>query len=496
MSDWAPSITARVLRMDLRHWLLALAAAWLGGSALTLTPASYGDGGEYHLTAESFLRHASPEMRPRDVHSLAARTRRFGVPLNFAATQAAYFEDRWGGWHSVHFWGYALITTAPRALLRLLRLNDLRNAQLLNAGALLLALHQILFGGAFPRAPALGFALLALFSPAAWYMRWTHPEAFSFACVVLALVWTRAGYRYRPVLAAALAAAQQPALLALVVPLWLRALRPGAGRSAGRPWLATAAGVPAVLPALFNLVAFGTPSLIARETTDLRNLSAARAAELLLDLNLGLLPYAPVAVVLFALTLPLSLRDRTWRLRAWGTAAVLAAAAFVCTSTSTWNHGSAGPSRYGVWLAAFVFYGVSEAHAWLEERGSRGLRNAWRAALAGAVVVQSSVVLGRGGLDQAEDDLRPSYAARLALRYAPGWYSPSPEIFVSRTLGRWSPGDEPAIYRDQTGCRKAWLRPRDADHLRETCGALPTGEDAFFDLRGHERRNVWRYVHY
>lgn len=481
---------------DARRGVLALAVLWIMGSALTMGPVAYGDGGEYHLTAESFVRHLSPEARPADVASLAAHSRRHGLAVNFAAVLGAYFESHQGAWYAVHFWGYALVIAPMRAVLRAVGANDLRSGQITNALVFLWALQQTLFGAGFAPRVALYAGLLLLFSPAVWFVGWTHPEAFCFSAVALALAWYRGGRTYGPVLASALGAMQNPALLWLVAPLWVHAVWPRQGRLAPRrAALATAAALPAALPAVFSLWMFGTPSLIARETASVANLSLERALELFFDLNIGLLPYAPIAVVMAMATLPLSFADRRWAMRTWGAATVAGLAAWTCTSTTTWNHGTAGPSRYAVWLAPFVFFMVAEASEWVADRAPSSGRRAWAALVACAVLVQILVVVGRGGLAQADDGERHSYAARLALRHVPAAYNPTPDIFVSRTLGRWARPDEPAVYRDGGRCRKAWVRPRDAGLLRQVCGELPA-ERAFFEQRGPDRRHSWSYVHY
>jgi hypothetical protein len=492
----APGASAivRHLVADPRRMLLLAAAAWLLGGALVLPPRSYGDGGEYHLTTESFVRHLSPEMRPGDVASLAAHDRRFGTGVDFAAVLTAYFEDRGGSWYAVHFWGYSIATAPARALFRLLALNDLRNAQLTNAALLLFALHQILFRAGFGAPVALVLGLLTLFSPAVWFMRWTHPEAFCFSLVMLALVWARSGRTMAAVGAAALASMQNPTLLWLVAPLWIQAWW---GRDEARQRLMRASGValPAALPALFYLWRFGVPSLIAREAAKASNLSAARAVDLFFDLNLGLFPYAPLTVLLCLLALPLSLSDRRWGTRTWGLATLAALTAWSCTATTTWNHGTSGPSRYGVWIIAFLVCMVAESYAWLLERGGPLSRRLATWAVVGAILTQAGVVFGRGGLDQPEDSETHSYAARLAFRYAPALYNPTPEIFVSRTLGQWHDA-LPAVYRDERGCRKAWLRPRDAEMLEAACGALPAAYKSFFEQSGRARRTEWGYVSY
>lgn len=480
-----------------RRAVFTFALAWIGGGAILVRPSAYGDGAEYQLMAESLLRHASADVRADDVRALAVRARGFDPPLNLPAAFDGYYPGRDGRYYCYHFWGYPLLTLPLRALLHRARAGDLRSAQLTNALALLLALHQALWGTGLPRRAALALALLALFSPAAWLVLWTHPEAVCFALVLLGLIWTHAGRRTAAVACVAVATAQNPPLAWLLVPLWARAcLRPGQRRPALGPVLrATAAALPAALSPLFYLWQFGTPSLIARESMDFDLVSPRRALDLLFDLNLGLVAYAPLSVVLFLLALALALRRAREAAAAWGRAAVLFLVATSCTVNSNWNHGSAGPSRYAVWIAPLVLFGAAQGYARVLEHHGPAARRAWTTLVALAVVSQAALVFARGGLVQPPDSSAHSWAARLVLHAAPGWYSPAPEVFVERTLGRPLLGRlEPAIYADGSGCRKAWVRSKDAPLLRRRCGRLPPGEEAFFART--TRRRQWRYVDY
>jgi hypothetical protein len=444
--------------------------------------------------AESLAQHGTPDLRPEDLRSFAAADT--APPIDFPAVRRAYHEDGTGRWYAIHFWGYSLLTVPVKWLLQALGADGLRGGQVTNALLFLFLLRQVLYGGLFPIGTALRLGLLALFSPAVWFVAWTHPESACFVATLLALLWARQGRHIPAVLAASLGAMQNPGLLWLAAAAWSIAVSRRPVRPA-RVALATAALLPAVVSPLFYLAQFGVPSLLARDAAAVEHLSWRRAAELLFDLNLGLLPYAPLVVLLFLVALAVSSSQRLWAARSWGAVSVAVLAALTCTVTRTWNHGTAGPSRYGVWLAAFLLYVIAEADAWIAAQPHPWVRRWWRGSVAAAVAVQILVVVLRGGLAQAPDSERHSYAARLVLRHAPAWYAPTPEIFTTRTLGRWVEGDEPAAYRDADGrCRKAWMRPRDADFVAAACGHLPPAADRFVAQTGPARRRDWRYIDY
>ena len=134
-------------------------------------------------------------------------------------------------------------------------------------------------------------------------------------------------------------------------------------RAVGRLSLALA---PVLLPALFALVAFGHPSpLVLAGAYDRRHMSVFRALELLVDPNLGLLPYVPLTLALaLVLALVRPARRRTESEERASPAWLLAAVALVAlasTGAANWNHGTVGPSRYGLWLLPFLFVLLAEA---------------------------------------------------------------------------------------------------------------------------------------
>lgn len=474
--------------------LYCLAAAWVVSGSLLAPPVSYADGGEYQLMGESLLRHLSPEMHPGDVASLAERSRRQHADVRIAAALRGYSEAEDGRWYCLHFWGYSLATLPARAALRICGW-DLRAPAVTNAALFLWALWQALFSSGLGRVASVGLFGLALFSPALWFVAWPHPESYCFALVLLALLWTSAGRHTRAVLAASIAAAQNPPLVWLVGPLCVRALL---ASWSGAPALRArrvaslaAAALPSLLPPAFYLWKFGTPSLIARDAASLELLSVQRALELLFDLNLGLWPYMPLTVPLFLLALGL----RTARWQRWAWAAVLALSALSCTVTANWNHGTAGPSRYAVWLAPFVILAVAQAQAGALAQARARVARAFTLLVAAAVLTQAAIVVARGGTQQAPDYLSHSWAARLALRHVPAWYQPSPEVFISRSRGSLALGRaERAVYADERGCRKAWVRPKDARWLEQRCGSLPAREAGFLAREGGRRQ--WGYVNW
>jgi hypothetical protein len=202
-------------------------------------------------------------------------------------------------------------------------------------------------------------------------------------------------------------------------------------------------------------------SLIGREAASAGMVSLSKALELFLDPNIGLAPFLPVTLLLFGVRVfralagkeaPLVLRN----------AALLAVLALGATLTVNWNHGTSGPSRYTFWMLPLLFEGVLPP-------GSDGSRFASL-----AILSQALLVLAHGGPVGKPDHLEHSFAARQILRWAPGLYHPTPDIFVLRTLHREGAPEGAVIYQGSGACLKAYARPEDDEALRSVCGGLGT----------------------
>jgi hypothetical protein len=459
----------------------ALATAALVLTALVAHPIPAGDAGEYLLMTESLWRHGTPEMRPGDVYGLASAASGM-ADINFADVRRGYFEDRAGSRRSYHFWGYSALGVPVRAVLRLMGARPVRALPLANALLLSVALWAVARARTLCGAERLALTCLFLFSPALWLLLWPHPEVYTFSMVTLSLAALSARKLGAALLAASAAAMQNPPAIVLAGAIWVLVLgdcvlgaAPLAARVRALAW-ASLASLPAFMPMVYFWVHFGTPSVIARQGgAALDAVSLRKALELFFDLDLGLLPYAPIVVLAWAAGVAVCLLRGAAAFDLLA-AAVLLPMALACTATTNWNHGATGPSRYGVWMVPFLHAALL---AWRSRLGgSPTMRpRAYVVLLAAAVASQAAIVLGRGGPLARPDYLDHSAVARFALRHAPALYNPSPEIFITRTLHADTPTyldlPRPVVYRDGQACRKAWARPQDLDTLAAACGRTP-----------------------
>jgi hypothetical protein len=385
-------------------------------------------------------------------------------------------------------------------LLRAAGLDELRALQVTNALLMSLTLLCVALASPLSEGQKLGLNGLLFFSPAVWFILWPHPELLSFCGVTLALVAQQRGRRRTAILLAAIAALQNLQLGLLVVFLWLRGAvqvrarwRGGLLLRARVRWQdALSHAAPALLVALHPLFYyhhFGTFSIVARDATSLARVSLPRAADLLFDLNLGLLPYIPLALLAYLAIVGRSLvvdRRLTPALQLF-----LVLAAILLANTVQWNfnHGSSGPSRYVVWLTPIIFVTLAT-----EARNRR-----WLAAVSLAVALQAGVVWSRGGLIPRYDYLSHSPVASLVLEHAPWLYNPDYEVFIKRTLhaeGQATRG--PYVYAVDGRCRKVLAKPSHEEQVRQRCGFVPEERLAFFggQVASRSQRDTWTYLNY
>jgi hypothetical protein len=424
------------------------------------------------LMAESLYHHASPDLRVGDVRALGSLCLRFRVPLDFHDVEKGYFDSPRGGRYCYHFFGYSLLTLPAKAIFNLFHWNELKAPTLTNVVLLLFALSRCL-GAIGSDERRLGLFGLSLLSPVLFFVRWPHTEVMSFSLVTLALLLREEGRGRWAILAAALAAAQNPPLLFLVATLWVEQIAQARASWAREVLLASIAALPVALPAAFFLVEFGTPSLVGRQGASLSSLSLWRAYELFFDWNIGMLPYIPLTLFLFFAVV---LRSRD--LVPWRNAALLFLLALASTVTLNWNHGTSGPSRYVIWMLPLVFEGgLPPGAKWYP-----------RFLLVLAIAVQGAIAFLHGAVHSVPDYREHSFAARQILRWAPRLYNPSPEIFIVRTLHQEGVDPKTAVvYKVGDGCRKALARPEDRETLVSVCGWLPAGA---LGGDGHG----WRYL--
>ncbi len=259
-------------------------------------PVLTGDAREYYLTAESFANHLSPELRPTDIQSIRAQFAQ-DFQEDLPDQPFGYFLSRNGELYSYHFWLYSFTSLPAQFGLKWAGADPLRAFAWTNLAFFLAALWSIVLFFRGGRAQKLAFLGLSALNPVLFYLGWTHPEVWSFALVTFLLVCFSRRNLTGATLFAALAATQNPPLLFLagfyiLLRLWDLRRDFRVGKAIG----ACLAGAPAAAPMLFYYLHYGTPNLILQTgMADPKLASLSRLADLYLDLNMGMLPYIPLA---------------------------------------------------------------------------------------------------------------------------------------------------------------------------------------------------------
>ena len=464
--------------------------------ALTLPPRPFGDAPEYLLMAESWAAHGSPELRPSDVEALRRHATSTGVGVDASDALGNYFEGRNGRFYCYHFWFYPLLTMPARLLLSAVGADVLKAGPLTNALLLGIAIAAVLLLAPVGPLARRAAAALLLSSPVLGFLLWPHPEVLSFSMATLALVAGMRGASEVAALCAAVASIQNPPLALLAAFEAARPYLTGAPvRRSRRHWLTLAAAGAFVLASpLFFLAQFRTANLAAYETAGAGSVGLGKAAGLLLDLDLGLVRYAPLTVLLALAFVPLIARGRSRRLE--GTLlAVLVILMLASSATGNWNHGTTGPSRYVVWLFPMIAYllvlGPTATDLLLRRP------RAVAAILIVAAGAQIAVAAARGGVLSPLDYLEHSRLAGAVLDRWPAAYSPPEEVFRERTAHTEVDLDMPFIHLRDGQCRKALARWKHADLLRAQCGPLPDDMQPFFASRPpKEEKGRWVYLNY
>ena len=389
-------------------------------AAAGLRPIVTGDGPEYLFMVQAWQDHASPDLRDEDIAAAEPILARNG----FAAQDPhrGFFQANNGRHYSWHFWLYPALVVPAKVFIGLVGGNPLAAFQVTNVLLLLLALVVVWPGrerDVEEQFRGWVFVALAACSPVLWYLRWNSAEVFSWAAVMTSLVYLQRGKTGRAALLASLGATQNPPILLLA--LFILGLAIAGRKRKQIAWTAAAASL-SMLPFVFSMLTFGVPNLITdKGMSSLSFVSAARFWSFFLDLNQGVLPYAPVLLVLLGWCLVFAIRNK--RRMELGLASVMMGMVLLTATTGSWNCGAAGMLRYAVWILPLL--------AWIVARLLPLNRVSYLVVL-GALASQLLVVmLHDGSMDN--DRFRP--LARVALGQTPRLYNPVHEIFAERAMG-------------------------------------------------------------
>lgn len=409
--------------------------------------ARQGDGWEYLIMVEAWVRHGSPDVREGDIAAVAGAVDAWltstSGPTKPGAVRAVVdgeiahrFVTTPGGQRlAVHFWLYPLVVVPARWVLDAVGGWPFNALVVTNVGLVALALAAVLVFGPGDEGRRRTLAVLLLATPVVWYVLFTGTEVFSWTCAVLSLVALERGRHGTSSVLAGLGATQHPAMAPLaLVPVALALV----DRNAAAATRAAAGAGLALLPLVDHTWRFGRPGLLLAENASAGAVTIGRFVGMLTDLNVGLLPYVPVLLLALPVAAWHALRTRD-ATRSLLLAALVAMMAGVQVQQN-WNSAGMGLQRYLLWMLPVLTWIVAGARA--------PYPRAW---LAAASVATSVVVLADWPAETNWLEHRP--VARWVLQHAPALYAPEFELFAERAAHAEAP--------------PAWMRQGRADGWRE-----------------------------
>jgi hypothetical protein len=461
----------------------AMLAVFLLLACAFARPKHYGDIQEYTLTTVALANHATPGIRPPDIAEARALIPEYarlfdavqaGIASGAGAPQAGVLRGR-DGFYAMHFFAYPALAAVPFTVLRAIHADPFRCYQLVNSAAVFvlgLALFR-LFGSA-SRA-ALG-VLLYLLCGGMLYWQWSSPETLSATGLLAGLVLFCTGAPIAGGVLAGLGATQNPPLILFCAfaPLLRGALAKGGSLTRRELAGLIICAALALLPAAFDLIQFGTPSIIGELATDPSLVTAGRLYSFFFDLNQGVVLGIPALTVALLLWRP---RDRM----TWLTCAFAVAMALPSLAATNWNSGAAGIMRYALWGSMPLLF----AFLWQLRQLPR-----WPRALMFAVLAGQAAAMAHA---RSYTYIEFSPLAKHVMAAAPAWYNPEPEIFVERLQHQdaFADPDKAFTWTAASGASKTLYYARSQSAPGQLCGS---GHALSPSNRFADAGHGWRYI--
>ena len=477
------------LKIDVSHanrfFFFLISSTLLLAMVFLLAPKLYGDGDEYYLMTQSFYHHLSPDAQYQDVAALEEMGVKFLYPSPGLTT--GYHTADNNKTYSSHFWGYSLFNIPVKFFLRAINLDELKVFQVTNSFLLILVLFHIIFLSDLSDLKKLLFSFFSVFGPAFWFIHWTTPEIFMYSFVIMALVYLNKRKYHRSVLCASIASMQNPSIIMFAVFLWVKGFM-SAREKVEKSIILSTGLIPSAIPIIFYHSLFGSLTILA---TKLDNISLYRVWEMFFDLNIGLLPYIPLALIIFLAIIARDLLIKRKITLSVQLFLLLIIMMLFCTSTPDFNQGTSGPSKYVIWMLPLIYYVIVIQQDFSTVKRLNESR--YLTLLLIAVLIQSLIIFYGGGIIPRVNYLDHTILAKFVLNHFPILYNPDKEIFIERTLANGYDDsftsdvphcsaavnkqecelENPVVYFYKDKCRKALITGKNGGDLVSICGYFP-----------------------
>jgi hypothetical protein len=434
--------------MSSQRWfylLLILPAMLVVGFGLALPHVRVGDGSEYYAMYYAWRDHFRPYMDPGSAMSYgkAVEAGQIIGLVHFDRFREAFPYLVLGPTQDFnHFWLYSALAAVLGAVPGVAATPS-------DPTSAFVALHAVLITAAvfvawrfFRLAGAVSVVLLCLGSPLLWFVNKAHTEFFTVCVCLIAVVFAMAGRMAWATFALALASTQNPsfAIPAVVGGLiWLYQLKVKPRPMPYQDGIAIVlASVVAILHPLYYFSRYGKLSpQVFGSGTDFRAGNLLESYIWLLDPDVGLIPYFPIAIALLVGG-AMALQRRKLVLEPAGKLLLLVLLAINLVAHSVTSNvnsgGSYQVSRYALWYLPLLFPFAVASLRWIFPVDQAPARKRLAAVTALAIVwlVLNTQAFFPG---KPENYLEPSKVSLAVQRYLPWLYSPKLEILLERNAG-------------------------------------------------------------
>jgi hypothetical protein len=412
-------------------------------------PSRTGDGWQYMLMSVSFANHHSCELTNNDLSyaykEIAVKNNiqdRFGSRY-FRHKKPGYYKALNNQSYSYHFWFYSLLASLFIPLFSFLKLNLLGIFQFTNSILLILLMYWINFRAQLTPKQKFWLAFITLLGPTWYYLKWTHPEIFSFVLLYISLLEFRDNHKISACLFSSLASLQNPAIGLFPLFVIVQTLMQKKKIDKSILFMSGASAI-SIIPCIFYYRHFRVFSLIAKHAIRYDLLSLNRMLSLFFDLNFGMIIFIPM-ILLAAIFLCLK-KDK----KCLGAVFLLLAMALVCSAQGNWNSGMQYIHRYAFWMMPFLFLATMDYFTSFAKKKFMIIASVFLFTTTIPCLIYRIIDYNY---------LAFSPQALLVLNLRPSWYNPEYEVFAQRTTHKIGKIKFPVVYESKTfGVRKMLVK--------------------------------------
>lgn len=463
-------------------------------------PKLYGDGSEYHIQLESIYSNLWFNQTDENITRLNDFAKKTEIGPNFFTEYrfAGFYEAKDGNLYGYHFWLYSLTNLPVKIFTELIGINPLLSFQIFNS-LIFLFLTIFIFKFYKQRTFLVFLTIVANFT--VWFLHWSHPEYWSFALVLTSLILFSYGKRNLAIFLSAIASTQNPPIIFLSgLFLTLNLLQIVTSKLELKHKFkniifAFCSISISFSSYIFYYVYFGTPNLITKVGgTDFSLVSFKRILEFFFDPGLGLLFFQPLATIIIFVVLIFSVFKFITNIKEKANIRnildskyffyislfiVLVLMLAFSSSTTNWNHGSPGPSRYVIWsiLPIGIFFTLELIQNL--EKFRRISTKRFIVVIIVLSIIYSSAILFLGGALVPNGRFGNggfNVFQRTVMNYFPKFYNPDIEIFQDRAKCNFTYEgcqDNIWIYYNNNQCQKALAKNSFEYKLNVLCDKNP-----------------------